>query len=51
MTPRSTVCTRGVRAPTLVRSPDGSKYHAFHLKLETVTDVTGRSDATFRLTD
>jgi hypothetical protein len=28
-----------------------SKYHDFHLKLETITDVTGRSDATFRLTN
>jgi hypothetical protein len=34
-----------------VRSPDGSKHHAFHLQLETITDVTGRSDTTFRLTD
>jgi hypothetical protein len=32
-----------------VRSPDGSKYHAFQLKHETITNVTGRSDATFRL--
>lgn len=28
--------THGVRAPALVRSPDGSKYYAFRLKLETI---------------
>jgi hypothetical protein len=29
-----------------VRSPDGSKYYAFQLKLETITSVTGLSGAT-----
>jgi hypothetical protein len=38
-----------VRDPALVLSPDGSKYCAFQLKLETITNVTERSDVTFRL--
>ncbi|WP_217212797.1 hypothetical protein [Streptomyces sp. AC550_RSS872] len=52
MTLCSTVgTTRGVRDPALIRSPDGSKYYAFQLNLETITNVAGRSDATLRVTD